>query len=54
MASLRVVTRMFCVASEAAAAAAPAVPASRWERLKNSKAGEKPHVLAKTCPVPFY
>ncbi|XP_070704199.1 mitochondrial import inner membrane translocase subunit Tim29 [Pempheris klunzingeri] len=40
MASLRVVKRMFCAAAETAAAAAAApVKGSRWERLKNSKAG---------------
>ncbi|XP_019962102.1 mitochondrial import inner membrane translocase subunit Tim29 [Paralichthys olivaceus] len=43
MASLRVARRMFCAAAETAAAApaAPAAPASssRWERVKNSKAG---------------
>ncbi|XP_044038029.1 mitochondrial import inner membrane translocase subunit Tim29 [Siniperca chuatsi] len=36
MSSLRVVRRMFCAAAETAAAP---VTASRWERLKNSKAG---------------
>lgn len=36
MASLRVMRRMFCAAAETAAAPASA---SRWERLKNSKAG---------------
>ncbi|XP_032394025.1 mitochondrial import inner membrane translocase subunit Tim29 isoform X1 [Etheostoma spectabile] len=36
MASLRVVRRMFCVAAETAAAP---VTSSRWQRLKNSKAG---------------
>ncbi|XP_023281949.1 mitochondrial import inner membrane translocase subunit Tim29 [Seriola lalandi dorsalis] len=36
MASLRVATRMFCAAAEAAAAP---VSKTRWERLKNSKAG---------------
>lgn len=37
MASLRPVRRMLCSAAEAAAAPAST---SRWERLKNSKAGE--------------
>ncbi|KAM9346582.1 mitochondrial import inner membrane translocase subunit Tim29 [Symphorus nematophorus] len=36
MASFRVVRRMFCAAAETAAAPAAS---SRWERLKNSKAG---------------
>ncbi|XP_045926838.1 mitochondrial import inner membrane translocase subunit Tim29 [Micropterus dolomieu] len=36
MASLRVVRRMFCAAAETATAP---VAGSRWERLKNSKAG---------------
>uniref|UniRef100_UPI0037E8C732 mitochondrial import inner membrane translocase subunit Tim29 n=1 Tax=Semicossyphus pulcher TaxID=241346 RepID=UPI0037E8C732 len=36
MASFRVMRRMFCAAAETAAAP---VPGSRWERLKNSKAG---------------
>ncbi|XP_031174206.1 mitochondrial import inner membrane translocase subunit Tim29 isoform X1 [Sander lucioperca] len=36
MASLRVARRMFCAAAETAAAP---VTSSRWERLKNSKAG---------------
>ncbi len=40
MASFSVVRRMFCAAAETAAA--PAAAASRWDRLKNSKAGEKP------------
>ncbi|XP_033827511.1 mitochondrial import inner membrane translocase subunit Tim29 [Periophthalmus magnuspinnatus] len=40
MASFRAVRRALCTAAEAAPPAAPApVPASRWERVKQSKAG---------------